>query len=331
MMRLPGAASAALRPLTRGPGRPARWLGTARTALYLSLPAAAGDQPGPPAVLVILTREAPRLPCGLRLATTAAELPLTSLAPDLPGGQQAPAVIGDGRVEWPGPGGQVVITVASEWAPAAVTRGMVSAAALARAEAAAPGRVPGVAQPLLNALREAVAPPAGAGARPGAGDPAGDDPAGGGLGAADPAGSRLGAGDPAGNAVAALLGRGGGLTPSGDDVLAGFLAGARAFGLPAAGVRQAVNALAPAATTALSARLLRHAADGECIDEVAALTRALTGQGDAATAVWRLAGIGHSSGAALARGLLLAAACTLQPAAAPPAGPGPARQPQAAW
>ena len=61
--------------------------------------------------------------------------------------------------------------------------------------------------------------------------------------------------------VAALLGRGPGLTPSGDDVLAGYLLGCRAFGIAGKGVRFAVLRSAPGATTTLSAALLRQAAD----------------------------------------------------------------------
>ncbi|MGH9231320.1 MAG: DUF2877 domain-containing protein, partial [Acidimicrobiales bacterium] len=61
----------------------------------------------------------------------------------------------------------------------------------------------------------------------------------------------------AGGAATALLGRGTGLTPAGDDLLAGALAALRALGSPAAGdLGTAVRALAPVATTRLSAALL---------------------------------------------------------------------------
>src|SRR5699024_512367 len=60
--------------------------------------------------------------------------------------------------------------------------------------------------------------------------------------------------DPA--AVPALLGRGSGLTPTGDDVLAGWLVACRATGLHATDVRTAVCSLAPVRTTTVSATLL---------------------------------------------------------------------------
>jgi hypothetical protein len=122
-------------------------------------------------------------------------------------------------------------------------------------------------------------------------------------------------------AVGRLLGSGPGLTPSGDDVLAGFLAGAAAFGLNAAALREATAVLAPARTTALSAALLWHAARGECIDELAAVAAVLTSQGrngpeQAGRAISRLLSVGHTSGAALALGLVIAAE------SAPPAQAG---------
>lgn len=109
-------------------------------------------------------------------------------------------------------------------------------------------------------------------------------------------------------AARALLGRGPGLTPAGDDVLAGFLLGARAYGLDAGPVRATVAATAGAATTALSAQLLRHALAGECVPEVLpALERGRPAA---------LLRVGHTSGAALARGLLLAAELSERTAAA---------------
>jgi hypothetical protein len=106
---------------------------------------------------------------------------------------------------------------------------------------------------------------------------------------------------------AALLGRGPGLTPSGDDVLAGYLIGARAFGVPFDHCASGVELLAARRTTALSAQLLRHAAEGECAPPLADLVAACmsgTGVDDAAAAVLR---IGATSGAALLAGLALAA------------------------
>ncbi len=59
-------------------------------------------------------------------------------------------------------------------------------------------------------------------------------------------------------------------------------------------------------TTALSATLLRHAAAGRGIPEVTRLIDALAGSGDLAAATARLLAVGHSSGTALAHGVLAA-------------------------
>jgi hypothetical protein len=97
-----------------------------------------------------------------------------------------------------------------------------------------------------------------------------------------------------------LLGRGPGLTPAGDDVLAGLLAGRAAYGPDDRALADAICALAPSRTTALSAALLRHAARGECIPEVAAFTAALTGAGPVGPAAARLLAVGHTSDGARA-------------------------------
>jgi hypothetical protein len=247
-MRLAGAASSALRPVLAAPAQRARWLGATQAVAYLAIP-------GQPGVLAVLAHDAVRLPCGLVLAATSAEMPLTEMAP-----ADGSGTVGGGTVGWNGPSGPVVITAVREWAPASVARGPVC-------------------EPALNAARAALGP-----------DP--DH--------AMVAGLRAGA-------VGRLLGRGPGLTPSGDDLLAGYLVGAHAFGLEAQDMRDAVERLAPGATSALSAALLWHAARGECIDEVAALAAALTGRGDPDAAVERLLAVGHTSGPALAHGVLVAA------------------------
>ena len=109
-----------------------------------------------------------------------------------------------------------------------------------------------------------------------------------------------------------LLGRGPGLTPSGDDVLAGYLVGAAAYGLPADDLRAFVHSQAHRRTTTLSAALLRHAALGEAIPQVAGLLDALGGRRRLDRALAELLAVGHTSGAALASGVLAAAdaACT---------------------
>ncbi len=84
--------------------------------------------------------------------------------------------------------------------------------------------------------------------------------------------------------VAALVGRGDGLTPLGDDVVCGWLAAHRAAGVPTPDVDDAVRRLLPRTTT-LSASLLECALAGEVADPVAAYLRSLGTPGaDAARA-----------------------------------------------
>jgi hypothetical protein len=99
----------------------------------------------------------------------------------------------------------------------------------------------------------------------------------------------------------ALLGCGPGLTPSGDDVLAGYLLGCRAVGRPVPTLSGLDR------TTWLSATLLRHARDGDCVPQFAAVVAALAADVPLGPAVAALLRVGHTSGAALATGLLLAA------------------------
>jgi hypothetical protein len=128
----------------------------------------------------------------------------------------------------------------------------------------------------------------------------------------------LSAGSSPDAAVVRLLGRGPGLTPTGDDVLAGALVSLHALGAPAAqSLAAAVAASAPDATTTVSVALLRHAARGECIPQLADLLAAVA-QGsesgsargtEAAAALPRAAGallaVGHCSGAGLLHGVLV--------------------------
>ncbi len=98
--------------------------------------------------------------------------------------------------------------------------------------------------------------------------------------------------------VAALVGRGDGLTPYGDDVLCGWLAVTRGAGIDTPEVDLQVRSLA-ATTTLLSATLLECAMAGEVVPEFAAW---LAGTGSV-EAVER---IGHSSGRGLVEGARLA-------------------------
>jgi hypothetical protein len=100
--------------------------------------------------------------------------------------------------------------------------------------------------------------------------------------------------------VAALIGRGDGLTPYGDDVLCGWLAVTRAAGVPTPEVDAAVLERA-GTTTLLSATLLDCAMHGEVVPQFAAW---LAGRGPV-EAVER---IGHSSGRGLVEGARLALA-----------------------
>jgi hypothetical protein len=107
-----------------------------------------------------------------------------------------------------------------------------------------------------------------------------------------------------------LLGAGPGLTPAGDDVLAGLLLGLASRADLRDPLAAAVQRNARARTTWLSAELLRLAADGLGAPAVVAVADALAGHGpdDAlARALPPLLAVGHTSGQALAQGLLLAA------------------------
>lgn len=198
---------------------------------------------------------------------------LPSTSAELPLSAIAPCrehcLVGEGLVRWASRAGLVTVATAREWAPRTVGQGLVDGIALELVCSARPTPAGhGVEAGLVAMLTTASA------------------------------GADL---------VADLLGRGSGLTPAGDDVLAGFLVGARAFGQPVPAIVAAVRRLAPTRTTALSAALLWHATRGQCADEVAVLATALTGRGAPEPALARLLAVGHTSGAALADGLIAAA------------------------
>ena len=133
--------------------------------------------------------------------------------------------------------------------------------------------------------------------------------------------------EPAAAGARELLGRGPGLTPEGDDLLAG-VAGTLAVLGPATGMgrsflRGVLAALvdpARARTTALSATLLELAAHG-LLTEPAGRLLDLSPAGERAwpAALARLRRLGHGSGRAYATGI--AAACLLAGAAGDRAGP----------
>ncbi|MFC4590386.1 DUF2877 domain-containing protein [Sphaerisporangium corydalis] len=109
-----------------------------------------------------------------------------------------------------------------------------------------------------------------------------------------------------------LMGLGPGLTPSGDDMLAGVMVALRQFGR-ATGVARAVWLAdwlaatvafdARTRTTPISATLLHCAAQGQACAEALAVLRGLAGHQPLEPAVRRLLRLGHTSGADLAWGL----------------------------
>jgi Protein of unknown function (DUF2877) len=129
--------------------------------------------------------------------------------------------------------------------------------------------------------------------------------------------------DPFGNptaAAAGLLGRGPGLTPAGDDLLCGALAAGVLFGIPVTRLAEAVRdrLAGELITTGLSRQLLSRALAGDGLPELQQLAEAMCSRDGVEQACRRLLRIGHSSGAALAAGLLAGArhAVATRPAAA---------------
>jgi len=111
-----------------------------------------------------------------------------------------------------------------------------------------------------------------------------------------------------------LLGSGPGLTPAGDDVLAGFLVAAHATADPRlAGWQDAVrDRLLRVRTTAVSLAMLQCALDGYATTELSDYLYAVCDDGPAGSrkrlhrATAALQAVGHSSGAALMAGVQLA-------------------------
>ncbi|MCO5967191.1 oxamate carbamoyltransferase subunit AllH family protein [Actinoallomurus soli] len=116
------------------------------------------------------------------------------------------------------------------------------------------------------------------------------------------------------DAAERIVGLGPGLTPSGDDALAGLLLALRLLGGAVPGgsravrladwIGAAVTAYACERTTALAATLLQCAARGQASVEAAAVLRGIAGQEDLAPAARRLVEVGHTSGSDVAWGLL---------------------------
>jgi hypothetical protein len=224
-------------------------------------------------VVAVVTADAVRLPMSIVLARPGS--PGRSLASDA-----EPAVVGGGEVRV----GALRVTVARWWAP---PRPLVAPGAPLREAAAVLSRsIAG--RPLDAATATAVADLTRALSVPSVPRSVAHDGA-----LADP--------------VRALVGRGPGLTPTGDDVLAGALVTLRALGEPLLADRLAgvVRSRLPR-TTALSASLLECAMDGHALPEVDALVTALAAPDLLAARIGPLLRIGSSSGGDLAHGVLVA-------------------------
>ncbi|MEW9530345.1 DUF2877 domain-containing protein [Microbispora sp. NPDC049125] len=117
-----------------------------------------------------------------------------------------------------------------------------------------------------------------------------------------------------------LIGLGPGLTPSGDDMLAGLLVTLRHLGLAAGAPRAVwlagwlaatVTYDARTRTTPISATLLHCAARGEASPEVTGVLRGLAGPQPLEPAVNRLLRLGHTSGADMVWGMQIGLSAVL--------------------
>lgn len=104
-----------------------------------------------------------------------------------------------------------------------------------------------------------------------------------------------------------LIGLGPGLTPSGDDLLAGIEAALRSVGHPLAGFLVALLADIEERTTRIAAALLRHAADGEFAERIGAVAAALLdgSDDDLPGAIDRAVAWGATSGSDTLHGVLV--------------------------
>lgn len=121
-------------------------------------------------------------------------------------------------------------------------------------------------------------------------------------------------------AAKSLVGRGSGLTPEGDDYLAGAVAAIRVLG-EAVGHTRGISMLersapllarlADARTTTFSAALIRYALRGQVAEPAGRFLRAIAGRGNIEKTHAGLQNVGHSSGPALAAGIVLGAQALL--------------------
>jgi hypothetical protein len=226
---VPASASTGVAELLRGPVRPARVLMSVPAAVYVQVATERGSE-----VVGVLTSDAARLPLGCVLFRPSNGRPLVAL----PSG--APAEVGGGRIVV----GDLAVSAAAWWNPRP------------RLPSPRPALLPEGVRQMRNALYgEGV--PHSAFTLPGL--PTGP---GGPLAALRGAVRRADL-DAALRTATRLIGLGPGLTPAGDDVMAGTIAGLVLLGHPSAErFAAAVYALAAGRTTELSRALLRHAACG---------------------------------------------------------------------
>ncbi len=225
-------------------------------------------------VVVVSTSDATRLPNGIEIAATAADAPFESVT------HGTAVEIGWGRVMLP----DLAVHVARWWDPRPALPPM-TVPQLEASIAGLPATVPEVDAARLGTALRLCSPTAL-------------------LAAAKP-----------------LIGKGTGLTPETDDYLAGALASTRLLS-EALGHRpgtamldstaRPIAKLADARTTTFSAALLQHALRGQVAAPAGALLRSFAGRGEIAAAHEDLSKVGHSSGPALAAGMVLGAQSIIQ-------------------
>ncbi|MDJ0924435.1 MAG: DUF2877 domain-containing protein [Acidimicrobiia bacterium] len=221
------------------------------------------------AVIVVSTRDATRLPNAVEIAADAADAVLQPVQ------HGAEVEIGQGRITL----GDVTVVARRWWDPRPALPAL-TAAQLEEALAYLPSSVPGIDPEGLHEALHNLSP------------------------------TQLLA------TAKTLLGKGSGLTPEGDDYVAGSLAALRLFGeaLQLAQAERLLNRvshpltkLADVRTTTFSAALIRYGLRGQVAEPAGRLIRALAGRGDIGGAHTRLQDVGHSSGPALAAGIVLGA------------------------
>ena len=266
---VPASASTGVAELLRGPVRPARVLASMPAAVYLQVATDRGSD-----VVGVLTSDAARLPLGCVLFRPSNGRPLVAL----PAG--APAEVGGGRIVV----GDLAVSAAAWWDP----------------RPKLPSPRPALLPEGVRQLRTALY---GEGPHSAFNLPGLPGGPGGPLAALRGAVRRADL-DAALRTATRLIGLGPGLTPAGDDVMAGTMAGLVLLGHPAADRFAAgVYALAAGRTTELSRALLRHAAAGRVSGEYAAVLQGLVGERPLGPAIAGLMATGSTSGRAMALGL----------------------------